>query len=107
MRSGAEADLTRSRIREQSRELQFKLLLQLGVALTGEHGYASARVENTYRRAQAVCGERAEAEKLYPIMRGLATLNLVRGKLRTAHNLSQEGLTLAERSKRLSSASTP
>jgi class 3 adenylate cyclase len=85
---------------EQRRELQFKLLVQLGVALTGKHGYASAQVEEAYRSAQAVCGEGAEAEKLYPILRGLATLNLVRGKLATAYDLSQQGLALAERSSR-------
>jgi hypothetical protein len=85
---------------EQRRELQFKLLVQRGVALTGLHGYASAKVEDAYRRAQAVCGEGAEAEKLYPIIRGLATLNLVRGKLATAYDLSQQGLALAERSNR-------
>jgi class 3 adenylate cyclase len=93
--------LDRVRLPEQRRELHFKLLLQLGVALTGEHGYASPQVEDAYRKAQAVCGERAEAEKLYPIIRGLATLNLVRGNLATAHGLSQEGLALAERSNRL------
>jgi class 3 adenylate cyclase len=85
---------------EQRRELQFNLLVQLGVALTGKHGYASAKVEDAYRRAQAVCGEGAEAEKLYPIMRGLATVNLVRGNLATAYNLSLQGLALAERSNR-------
>jgi class 3 adenylate cyclase len=85
---------------EQRRELQFRLQVQLGVAWTGKYGYASPQVESAYRKAEAVCGEGAEAEKLYPIMRGLATLNLVRGKLATAHNLSQQGLALAERSNR-------
>jgi class 3 adenylate cyclase len=85
---------------EQRRELQFALLVQLGVAWTGKYGYASARVEEAYRSAQAVCGEGAEAEKLYPIIRGLATLNLVRGNLATAYELSQQGLALAERSNR-------
>jgi class 3 adenylate cyclase/tetratricopeptide (TPR) repeat protein len=85
---------------EQRRELQFKLQVQLGVALTGKEGYASPKVESAYRSAEAVCGEGAEAEKLYPIIRGLATLNLVRGKLATAYSLSQQGLTLAERSNR-------
>ena len=93
--------IDRVRPAEQRRELHFKLLLQLGVALTGEHGYASPQVEEAYRKAQALCGDRAEAEKLYPIIRGLATLNLVRGNLATAHTLSQEGLALAERSNRL------
>jgi len=80
--------------------LQFRLLIQLGVALTGEHGYSAAVVEDAYRRAHAVCGHSAEAEMLYPIMRGLATVNLVRGNLATAYDLSIQGLNLAEQSKR-------
>lgn len=81
--------------------LQFRLLIQLGVALTGQHGYSAAAVEDTYRRAHALCGDSAEAEMLYPIMRGLATVNLVRGNLPTAYDLSQQGLKLAEQSKRV------
>ena len=85
---------------ERKREFQFKLHVQLGVAWTGRYGYASPKVEQAYRSAEAVCGESAEAEELYPIIRGLATLNLVRGKLATAYSLSQQGLALAERSQR-------
>jgi hypothetical protein len=85
---------------EQRREFQFKLQVQLGVARTGKYGYASPQAELAYRSAEAVCGMEAEAGELYPIMRGLATLNLVRGKLATAHDLSQQGLAIAERSNR-------
>ena len=81
--------------------LQFRLLIQLGVAWTGRHGYSAPVVEDAYRRAQVVCGDSAEAEMLYPIMRGLATVNLVRGDLATAYDLSIQGLQLAEQSKRL------
>jgi class 3 adenylate cyclase/tetratricopeptide (TPR) repeat protein len=84
----------------QRRMLQFKLLVQLGVALTGRHGYAASEVEDAYRNAQLVCGDSAEAEMLYPIIRGLATLNLVRGNLATANELSVQGLQLADRSNR-------
>ena len=84
----------------ERRMLQFRLLVQLGVALTGRHGYAAAEVEEAYRNAQAVCGDSGEAEMLYPIIRGLATLNLVRGNLATANELSEQGLRLAEQSKR-------
>jgi class 3 adenylate cyclase len=81
--------------------LQFRLLIQLGVALTGEHGYSAGVVEDAYRRAHSVCGDSAEAEMLYPIMRGLATVNLVRGNLATAYDLSVQSLKLAEQSKRV------
>jgi class 3 adenylate cyclase len=81
--------------------LQFRLLIQLGVALTGEHGYSAAVVEDTYRRAHALCGHSAQAEMLYPIMRGLATVNLVRGNLVTAYDLSVQNLKLAEQAERV------
>jgi tetratricopeptide (TPR) repeat protein len=81
--------------------LEFRLLIQLGVALTGQHGYSAAAAEDTYRRALALCGDSAEAEMLYPIMRGLAAMNLVRGNLPTAYDLAQQGLKLADQSKRV------
>jgi class 3 adenylate cyclase len=81
--------------------LQFRLLVQLGVALTGRHGYSAAVAEDAYRRAHAVCGDSAAAEMLYPIMRGLATINLVRGNLAAAHDLSMQSLKLAEQSTRV------
>jgi predicted ATPase/class 3 adenylate cyclase len=85
---------------EERRTLQFALLIQLGVARTGKHGYSAAIVEETYRRARALCDDSAEAQMLYPIMRGLATINLVRGNLETAYDLSMEALRLAEQSER-------
>lgn len=85
---------------EQRRMLQFRLLVQLGVALTGQHGYSAAKVEDAYRNAQALCGDGAEAEMLYPIIRGLAAWNLVRGRLATANELSLRGLQLANQSNR-------
>lgn len=81
------------------REYHFKLLLQLGVAVTGRHGYASPAAETTYRRARDVCGETNEAARLYPIMRGLAALNLVRGNLPSGYELSLQAMELAEQSR--------
>lgn len=85
---------------ETNRELRFKLLLQRGVALTGRHGYASPVVEDAYRQAKAACGESGEAETLYPVMRGLTALNLVRGNLASGYELSLESRTIADRSAR-------
>ena len=48
--------------------LQFRLLIQLGVALTGRHGYSAAAVESTTDVPHGVCGDSAEADMLYPIM---------------------------------------
>jgi class 3 adenylate cyclase len=95
------AIVDRVRDPEERATLKFQLLIQLGVALTGRHGYSADVVEEAYRRAHAVCGHSAEAEALYPIMRGLATVNLVRGNLAAAHDLSLQSLKLAEQSKRV------
>ena len=83
---------------DEQRTLKFQILLQQGVARTGRYGYSSQQVEDTYREARGVCGETAEAQMLYPIMRGLATVNLVRGKLAASYELSQKSLALAEQS---------
>lgn len=79
-------------------ELQFRLLVQLGVALTGRHGYSAPQVESAYRRAREACGETAHAGMLYPIMRGLAAFNLVGGRLAAGYELSLQCMELAEQS---------
>lgn len=84
----------------EARTLKFRLLLQLGVALTGTEGYSAPSVEQAYRQAQALCDDRIEAETLYPIIRGLASMKLVRGNLAEANELSRQCLALAERSNR-------
>jgi len=85
---------------DERRELRFRLLVQLGVALAGRHGYSSAKVEETYREAQAACGDSAGAQMLYPIMRGLTAFNLVRGNLAAGHELSLQALAVANQSRR-------
>lgn len=84
----------------ERRTLEFGLLIQLGVALAGRHGYSAAKVEDVYRRARAACGDSAEAERLYPILRALTAFNLVRGQLAAGHELSLQSLEVAEQSQR-------
>jgi class 3 adenylate cyclase len=86
---------------EQRAALQFRLLVQLGVALSGRHGYSARVVEDVYQRAYAVCDDKTDAETLYPIMRGLVAVNLMHGELATAYDLSKQGMELAEKSKRV------
>src|SRR5690606_32979102 len=68
-------------VRER-RSLHFRLLVQLGQALTGRHGYSAPQVESAYREARAVCGDTEEAAELYQALRGLTALLLVRGDLK-------------------------
>ena len=86
---------------QQRAALQFRLLVQLGVALTGRHGYSARVVEDVYQRAYAVCDDKTDAETLYPIMRGLLAVNFMHGELATAYDLSKQGMELAEKSKRV------
>lgn len=82
----------------EARALEFRLTVQQGVAQSGRLGYSSQDVEDTYLRAHAICGSDAEAKELYPIIRGLAAINLLRGDLRDGYDLSRQGLDIAERS---------
>lgn len=84
--------------RDEARSCEFRLLIQLGVALSGRLGYAAPEVEACYLAAYAICGGDAEAEALYPILRGLSTVNLMRGELRAAYDISVQAHTTAERS---------
>ena len=83
---------------KRAKDLEFRLLLRLGVALTGRHGYGAPEVEAVYLRARAACDESAEASELYPILRGLAANGLVCGRIEVAKSLCAEMLDLAEQS---------
>lgn len=84
----------------QRKSLHLRILLQLGVALTGRYGYSAPAVEEVYRRAHEMCGDSAEAEILYPIIRGRAGAHLLRGNHATAYDFSVQGLKLADESGR-------
>jgi class 3 adenylate cyclase/tetratricopeptide (TPR) repeat protein len=78
----------------------FRLCVLRGMVGAGVHGYSAEPVAVAYRRAQAMFDEATAAESRYPVMRGLATVHLVRGDLPTAFRYSQEALQLAELSGR-------
>ena len=84
--------------KDEARGLEFRLTVQMGVAQSGRLGYSAREVEETYLRAYAICGDDAEAATLCPIMHGLSGVNLLRGDLRPAYELSLQGLSAAERS---------
>jgi class 3 adenylate cyclase len=81
----------------EARGLEFRLLIQFGVALSGRLGYSAQEVEEAYLRAYALCDD-AEAATVAPIMHGLAGFNLLTGDLRVAYDVSLRGLSAAERS---------
>ena len=81
---------TPERIRQE-----LTLQVALGPALIAIKGYTAPEVEQTYTRALELCRQMGETPQLFPVLRGLQVFYLVRGKLQTARELSEQLLTLA------------
>src|SRR5438128_10620215 len=79
--------------------LQHELDLQipLGQALTVTKGYAAPEVGHTYGRARELCQQVGETPQLFPVLRGLWNFYLIRMELRTARELAEQLLSLAQR----------
>ena len=79
--------------------LQHELDLQitLGQALTVTKGYAAPEVGHTYARARELCQQVGETPQLFPVLRGLWNFYLIRRELRTARELAEQLLSLAQR----------
>jgi predicted ATPase len=79
--------------------LQHELDLQitLGRALTVTKGYAAPEVGHAYARARELCQQVGETPQLFPVVRGLWNFYLIRTELRTARELAEQLLQLAQR----------
>jgi len=78
--------------------LQHELDLQitLGQALAVTKGYAAPEVEHTYARARELCQQVGETPQLFQVLRGLWNFYLIRLELRTAQELGEQLLSLAQ-----------
>jgi class 3 adenylate cyclase len=76
--------------------LELQLSTQLALGLAATQGYAAPEVEQAYQKARALCtaGD-ADPVALFPIVRGMATFFIVRCKLRSADELSDQCVRLA------------
>src|SRR5262249_36325890 len=83
---------------ETPARVQQEALLQatLGAAYTAAKGYAAPDVERAYTRAQTLCQQTGDTRQLFPVLVGLWNCYFVRGESRTAHDLGEQLLTLAE-----------
>jgi class 3 adenylate cyclase/predicted ATPase len=83
---------------ETSQRAQQELHLQtaLGPALIATKGYAASEVEHTYARARALCQQSGETPELFSALRGLWVCNEARAELRTARQLGEQLLALAQ-----------
>lgn len=87
------ATLPRTPARDQQ-ELQYQLAL--GPTLMATRGFAAPEVGQALRRARELSQQRGDRFQLFSILRGLWQFHLVRGELRTAFELAEELLKLAE-----------
>ena len=76
---------------------ELALLIALGPLLQAIKGNAAPEVERTYARARELCQQVGQTPQLFPVLRGLCSFYAVRGELRTAHELAEQLLTLAQR----------
>jgi TOMM system kinase/cyclase fusion protein len=76
---------------------ELTLLTALGIPLVLTKGHAAPEVEATYARARTLCQQLGDTPQLFPVLLGLRRFYLMRGELRTAHELGEQLLRLAER----------
>jgi len=81
---------------EQTRQ-ELHLQTTLGPALMAVQGWAAPEVGKTYARARELCGEVGEIPQLFPVLMGLRVFHHLRGELRTARQLGEQCLSLAQR----------
>jgi tetratricopeptide (TPR) repeat protein len=82
------------------RNLQRRVLINLGVSLAAIEGYASTDVLKTYHQARDLCAAQDDPAELFPVVRGLGTFHFVRGDILEADRLSDQCLALAQRAGR-------
>src|SRR5438093_4303313 len=68
----------------------------LGPALINTKGQAAPEVLHAYARARALCQQVGESPQLFQVLRGLWYFYLHRVELRTARELGEQLLTLAQ-----------
>jgi predicted ATPase len=78
---------------------QQELTLQttLGPALIATKGYTAPEVEHAYTRALELCRRMGETPQLFPVLRGLQVFYFARAEYKTAQELAEQLLTLAQR----------
>jgi DNA-binding winged helix-turn-helix (wHTH) protein/predicted ATPase len=72
------------------------LLLSIGKSLATTVGSAAPDVERVFTRAHALCRQVGDIPQLLPVLLGLQMFYAVRGKLRTAREVAEQCLNLAQ-----------
>jgi predicted ATPase len=71
--------------------------IALGVPMVQTKGHAAPEVEAIYTRARALCQQLGDTVQLFAVLLGLRRFYFMRGELRTADELGEQLLRLAER----------
>ena len=81
---------------ERARQ-ELNLQTTLGPALMAVKGFASLDAKRAYTRARELCQRVGETPQLFPVLYGLWRFYMVRAELRTARELGEQLLSLAQR----------
>ncbi|MGE0823297.1 MAG: adenylate/guanylate cyclase domain-containing protein [Candidatus Binatia bacterium] len=73
------------------------LQIILGPALVAIKGFGAPEVEQTYTRARELCRQLGETPQLFPVLRGLQAFYVVREQYKTARELGEQLLSVAQR----------
>lgn len=86
------------RVPDAAERIQQELALRmiLGPALMANKGYGAPEVEQAYARARELCQQVKESPRLFPALFGLWGFHLVRAEYKTAYELAEQLLSLAE-----------
>jgi class 3 adenylate cyclase/predicted ATPase len=76
---------------------ELRLQMALAVSLMAVKGYAAPEVGKAYARALELCRQVDEIPRLLSVIGGLLAFNMMRGELRTARELGEQLLRLAEK----------
>ena len=76
---------------------ELSLQISLGAPLSIIGGYGSSDVGEAFARARELCRQIGETPQLFTVLRGLHGFYMARGELRTARELMEQLLTLAQR----------
>jgi len=80
---------------------ELALHISLAVPLASTKGWAAPEVANAYARGRELCRQVGETPELFTVLYGLRTFYHIRGELRTARELAEQLLHLAQQGQAL------
>ena len=75
---------------------ELSLQISLGAPLMASKGFAAPEVERAYTRARELCEQLGETPQLFPVLYALSLLHYVRAEYKTARELGEQYLAVAQ-----------